>query len=175
MEGLGGHYKAIGPTLDKNASKKSQTNKPPAKKKTAKKKTAKKQAVKKRAAKNRKKKTLGGIQGKLVVKTKHTDNGVAPPKRWCVGQSVNCKYTNGRYYWAFVSAANDDGTYDMYFPEEKRKDPVIKNVPSSHIKCPITSGYTSQALDKYIKKEFHDKGSTGEDPDDPYFEAGDFV
>ena len=63
----------------------------------------------------------------------------------------------------------------MYFPEEKRKDPVIKNVPSSHIKCPITSGYTSQALDKYIKKEFHDKGSTGEDPDEPYFEAGDFV
>ena len=60
----------------------------------------------------------------------------------------------------------------MYFPEDKK---ALNNVPASHIKSPITSGRTAQPLSKYKGKEFHDKGSTGEDPVVPYFEAGDFV
>lgn len=67
---------------------------------------------------------------------------------------------------------NEDGTYDVYFPEDSEKFP---NVPECDIKTPITSGKTTQRLSKYVGKVFFDEGSDGTDPNEPYFQPGEFI
>ena len=123
--------------------------------------------------------SLGGVQGDLHVGTsKHVSE---PPTaidspRWKVGQAVNCKFTDKRYYWAFIMQVHEDKTYDVYFPEEKdSKVCTLQKIPESHIKKPINSGRTSKSLKKYKGKTFFDVGSTGKDKDEPYFEAGEFT
>ena len=85
---------------------------------------------------------------------------------------MNCRYKNGKFYFAFVRKVNEDGTYGVYFPEDSEP---LDNVPAAHIKSPITRGKTTNQLSKYKGMVFFDKGSTGEDPKVPYFEAGEFV
>ena len=90
-----------------------------------------------------------------------------PLTRWCLGQSVNAKYEDGKYYGAFVTGVNVDNTYAVYFQEDSI---TMRNVPHADIKLPITKGRTSNHWSDYVGKLFFDKGSS-----DPYFAPGDFV
>jgi len=84
---------------------------------------------------------------------------------------VNCKYTDNKYYGAFITGINDNGTYEVLFPEDGLS---LSQVPVTNLKRPIMSGKTSTALDKYRGQRFFDKG-TGSPGDEKYFEPGEFI
>ena len=147
-----------------------------AKQKEAEAKKAAKQNQNRRKTKNttRKKKKLGGVQGPMV---NATSTGAADAgRRFSKGESVNARYSNNKYYGAFICKVNDDGTYNLYFFEEWDKKPLLFNVAEKHIKkqlqCKGSKRYKS--WDKYVGKTFFDPG-TKDEPNEPDFEAGEFV
>ena len=88
-----------------------------------------------------------------------------------VGDSVNVKYTDGKFYGAFISRVNQDGTYGIYFLEDSIS---MKQVSHDNIKKPITKGRTACHWSKYFGKLFSDDGGTDEKTG-TYFEPGEFV
>ena len=86
-----------------------------------------------------------------------------------VGQSVNAKFMDGKYYGAFIWKVNDDDTYDVYYFEDSVRH---NNVSKEDIKAPMMTGKTSAHWDKYRSKVFFDNG--GEDGDGNFFEPGEF-
>ena len=146
-----------------NARKKSQK-----KQQTRKKNTIKKKNVKKTSAKK-----LGGVQGPLILEDTIVDAATAPVgapnagSAWKVGDAVNCKFTDNKYYAAYVTAVHDDGTYDVFYPEDKEK---LRRVSPTKLKKPITSakGKAAKPLEKYLNKPFFDEG-------DGDFEGGEFI
>ena len=189
LQNLTGKYKAVGrksvikaPVIKAPVVKQPDVVKKKVKEttKTVKKKTTKAvkkkttKTVKKKATKTVKKKAttkkattkaqLGGVQGKLDI-----DN--ASTALWQEGQSVNARYSDGKYYGAFISKVNDDGTYLVYFQE---CGTLLFDVPAQHIKVPIMSGKTSKNLNKYRGQVFFDKGGVDNETG-IYFEPGEFV
>ena len=88
-----------------------------------------------------------------------------------VGESVNAKYTDGKFYGAFISTVNVDGTYNVYFQCVTDAEP-LNNVPHSHIKKPITTKKSVPHWDNYLGKVFFDEGTN---EDGVFFEAGEFI
>ena len=157
-EMTGGLYKAIGKRTDKQKKqsgdsnqkqkggatnqkqKGGATNQQQKCNKKQKKKTNKKQkkVVKKKAVK------LGGVQGLLLPENKVSE-------RWRVGQLVNCRFTDKKYYGAFISTVNNDKTYDVYFYESAE---CLNNVNERNIKAPLTvkSDRGFKSWTKYVGK-----------------------
>ena len=177
MDEMGAQYRGTGPTKDKQVKAKKDKQAKAKKDEQAKAKKDKQAKAKKdkqaKAKKDKKakanKKKLGGVQGPLqdTQSTVPAPATEKPLTRWCLGQSVNVKYEDGKYYGAFVSGVNVDNTYTVYFKEDAI---TMKNVPHADIKLPITKGRTSQHWSDYVGKTFFDKGSSN-----PYFAPGDFV
>ena len=190
LDGMSGNYKAVGAktaeTKEKekaakaaakaaaHAKKKADTEKRRADRAAkAAKRRAKKQA-KTPKSKTEKKITLGGVQGPMVhpVSTGNADDA----SRFQTGQSVNAKFSNNKFYGAFVCKVNDDGTYNLYFPEEYQKQPVLFNVLEKHIKKPLecTGSKRYKTWHQYVGKTFYDPG-TKDDPEEEDFEGGEFT
>jgi len=127
---------------------------------------ATKRKKKKKVTVIKKKKQLGGVQGRLIdsVKTQST-------AQWHAGQSVNARYSDGKYYGAFISNVNGDGTYQVYFAE---CGTVQDGITENDLKVPIMSGKTAKSLDKYRGQVFFDEGGVDE-VTGSYFEPGEFV
>jgi len=92
-----------------------------------------------------------------------------------VGQSVNAKHSNGKFYGAFITSVIPDGTYIVYYPEDgdTDEDRVVKH---EEIKSPLPSDRqkTFTHWSDYKGKVFYDEG-TVEDSDEEPFEPGEFV
>ena len=192
LTGMGAQHKAMGAKNKVSPNKSEEQSTANSTMQTGKKKADKKKQKKKRKRKKKKKKQLGGVHGPLVVQAAPADPvpaaapadpvpAAAPaapvpvtvPVRWEVGAAVNCRFTNGKFYGAFITAVNDDGSYRVYFPEEP--DCPLDNVPAKAIKKPIMGGKSSMCLIDYKGKVFFDKGTPRDDPDDDYFEPGEFI
>lgn len=94
-----------------------------------------------------------------------------------VGQGVNARHTDGRYYGAFVSRVNGDDTYDVYYTENGDKGQGVK---AKHLRFPLQSERQSKFPNwhKYAGQVFYDAGTKkGECEDDPDYslEAGEWV
>ena len=93
-----------------------------------------------------------------------------------VGQSVNAKHKNGRFYGAFVSCVNADGTYQVYFID----DCDVGEAPLEHsdIKLPIATK-RNKCFDhwtKFVGKVFYDTGTKADAKKKiEAFEPGEFV
>ena len=135
-------------------------------------KTSKKNANKTNA-KPTKAKKLGGVQGPLILEASTADAATVPVgapnagSAWQVGDVVNCKFTDNKYYGAFITAVHDDGTYDVLYPEDEER---LYRVSPNKLKKPITSvkGKAAKPLEKYLNKPFYDEG-------DDDFEGGEFI
>jgi len=76
-----------------------------------------------------------------------------------VGQSVNAKHKDdGKFYGAFISCVNVDGTYKVYFTEDSIQ---VDNVEHKDIKLPIATKRQQSFgnWEKYIGKLFYDPGT----------------
>ena len=72
------------------------------------------------------------------------------------------KYSDGRFYSAFVTSDNNDGTYNVYFLGDGL---VFDNVSHDDIKVPLrTGGKSSSNVDFYVGKIFFDEGGEGFEP-----------
>ena len=179
MNGLTTQHKAIGEK--RNKSKKTDVQQQPEKagakrKRKSGEKTGKKQK-KSRANKKKKsranKKKKGGHHGPLLPTPTPPAPVIKPAPAYIVGQSVNCRYTDKKYYGAFVTGVNlDDNTYDVYFPDDSSQ---LCNVTAINIKLPITSGRTAKSTASYKGKMFFDEGSTGKEEGEEYFAPGTYV
>ena len=94
-----------------------------------------------------------------------------------VGQSVNARHSNGKYYGAFVTRADVDDTYEVYFMEDGCTASQIKH---DHIKLPLPSerSQTFPNWHTYHGQVFFDEGTKkGDALDDPDYEleAGEWV
>jgi len=79
---------------------------------------------------------------------------------------VNAKFSDGKFYQAFVSSNNNDGTYNVYFLGDSVE---LDNVPHENIKKPLVKGgKASSDANSFIGRTFFDEG--GED-----FESGEFT
>ena len=87
-----------------------------------------------------------------------------------VGESVNCKFTDGKFYGAYIHKVNDDGTYDIYYPEDSM---YRENVVTGKIKAPMMKGKSSLHWDKWVGKTFYDDG--GKDEKGKFFNPGEFT
>ena len=85
---------------------------------------------------------------------------------------VNAKHEDGKFYGAFVSYVNDDGTYQVYFVEDSTKR---DNVKHNDIKIPLVSARQKSFghWDKYKGKVFYDAGTVADEESDS--EAEDFA
>ena len=78
---------------------------------------------------------------------------------------MNAKYQDGRFYSAFITSDNNNGTYNVYFLGDGL---TFDNVPHDCIKLPlIKGGKASSDVDSYVGRVFFDEG--GKD-----FEPGEF-
>ena len=164
LRGLTNQHKAIGGRKQENQGQQKTQEK------TVKK--TKKKAVKKKKKANANKKKMGGHHGPLLASPKESTEPVlkVAPK-WKIGQAVNAKYTDNKYYGAFIVDHDEDGTYVVYYPEDSE---TLSKVPCRNIKKPIMSGKTSIAITDYKGKRFFDAG-TGKPGDDNYFPPGTFI
>ena len=92
---------------------------------------------------------------------------------WQVGQLVNVRFTDRKFYGAFISKINNDGTYNAYFYESSES---LYNVKPKNIKSPlvVNSERRLKSWSKYTGKVFFDTGTEGGN-DEEYFEPGEFV
>ena len=170
LDGMTKNYKAIGTknaaTKLKDAAKKKADaiKKAEARKTVAAKKKA--DAIKKADAN---KKTLAAKKDHAKKKSKKQ------LRRYRVGQSVNGKFTDKRYYGAFISKVNINGTYNLYFFEED-DTPLMNNVPPADIKDQLkcTASKRFASWEDYVGKSFFDPGTQNAEGD-CNFEAGEFV
>ena len=164
LRGLTNQHKAIGGRKQENQGQQKTQEK------TVKK--TKKKAVKKKKKANANKKKMGGHHGPLLASPKESTEPVlkVAPK-WKIGQAVNAKYTDNKYYGAFIVDHDEDGTYVVYYPEDSE---TLSKVPCRNIKKPIMSGKTSIVITDYKDKRFFDAG-TGKPGDDNYFPPGTFI
>ena len=81
-----------------------------------------------------------------------------------IGTAVNAKWTDNKFYGAFITVQHEDGTYDCYFPCDSSE---VKNVMHEDIKIPMMKGKTTLGLSQYEGKVFYDEG-------DDDFESGEF-
>ena len=73
-----------------------------------------------------------------------------------VGQSVNAKYSDGKFYSAFVTSNNNNGTYNVYFLDDAKE---FDNVPHESIKVPLVKGGKASCdVTSYVGKIFFDEG-----------------
>ena len=89
---------------------------------------------------------------------------------------MNAKHKDGKFYGAFVSFVNTDGTYEVYFPCDA--DNPGKKVKHEDIKLPFMSERQINYghWDKFIGKQFFDEGTKSDEEEDvEAFEAGEFV
>ena len=93
-----------------------------------------------------------------------------------VGQTVNAKHENGRFYGAFVSRVNVDGTYQVYFQQELREEFQTRDNKHEEIKMPLQTARQRSFPDwnSYKGKMFYDEG-TRLKSGDWEFEPGEFV
>lgn len=78
---------------------------------------------------------------------------------------MDAKYSDGKFYSAFVTSNNNDGTYNVYFLGDSLE---LDNVSHDCIKAPIMKGgKVSSGAKSYVGKTFFDEG--GDD-----FEPGEF-
>ena len=83
---------------------------------------------------------------------------------------MNARFTDGKFYAAFIAKVNGDGTYDVYYAEDSK---IQENLKSTDIKKPITKGKGSVHWNKYRGKTFSDPG--GVDPKTKkHLEPGEF-
>ena len=171
LDNMGSAYKAAGKRTDSGKKQAKQAKK----KAVAKKKVPAKKKVKK--------KKLGGVQGPLLdeespppravpdtaqeVRSKYEPS--ARLAKFKVGQRVDARFKNTRrYYGAFVTSANLDNTYSVYFYESSEE---CHHVQEAHIKLPldVKCNRSFSSWDFFKGKVFSDPGTPGE------FEAGDFI
>ena len=82
-----------------------------------------------------------------------------------IGECVNAMCDNKKYYSAFISFNNPDGTYNVYFVGDGT---TRDNVPYHEIKRPIMRGGKASAdAHSYCGRVFYDEG-------DENFAAGEF-
>ena len=177
MDGMAGDYKAVGDKTAETKAKEAAAKKAEAaaKREAAKAaKAAKAAQAAKAARKGPTKKTLGGVQGPMPTST--VDTAAAGPG-FQKGDSVNAKFSNNRYYGAFVCKVNEDGTYNLYFPEEWQKKPLLFNVPAKFVKAPLQCSHSKRykSWHNYVGKTFVDPGTKDDPEGAPDFEGGEFV
>ena len=178
LDVLSGQHKGLGDRKDKKAkATQAKMQKQQAKKQKVTKPQVKKPQVKKNPAKKRqgtKKKKLGGVRviASPVIRWQvysHTSQQqtvffnttiVTNEFVFCqVGQMVNARWEDRKFYGAFVTSVNDDDTYDVYYTEDSRS---FQNVKHADIKAPIMSGKTALRWDQYKHKVFYDEGNESE-------------
>ena len=75
---------------------------------------------------------------------------------------MNAKYEDGRFYSAFVTSVNHDGTYNVYFLGDALR---LDNVLHDDIKVPLMKGgKVSSDVKTYVNKIFFDEGGEGFQP-----------
>ena len=155
LDGLLDNYKAIGGKTAETKQKEAAAKKAATQTQNGKNKTTKGSRRKTKKTTTKRKK-LGGVQGQMVHAT---STGAADAgRRFSKGESVNARYSDNKYYGAFICKVNDDGTYNLYFFEEWDKKPLLFNVAEKHIKkqlqCKGSKRYKS--WHKYVGKTFFD-------------------
>ena len=75
---------------------------------------------------------------------------------------MNVKYSDGRFYSAFVTSVNTDGTYNVYYLGDGLR---LDNIPHDDIKIPLMKGGKSSSnVNSYVHRIFFDEGGVRFEP-----------
>ena len=91
-----------------------------------------------------------------------------------VGQSVIARFKDGKYYGAFISRVNADGTYLVYYVDDSI---TLDYVEHKEIKKPLRTDRQKNFAhwSNYRDKVFFEEGQFDDsDSDEEYFEPGHF-